>query len=77
MEIFYDFKEEEGRSVIIDTKDILENKYSISPKLYVKSVNEDSDTDDIIELIKRWDSSSENNNNELNKLTSILQHANS
>ncbi len=76
-EIFYDFREEEGRSIVIDTKNILEDKYSISPKLYVKSINGDSDTEDIDELIKRWNNSSEKNNKELNTLTNILQHANS
>ncbi len=69
--LYFDYKTVEGRSVVIDVNDISENKYSISPKLYVKSVNS-SDSDDIADLLRIWGDFSLNSNNEITSLSKLL-----
>lgn len=66
--IFLEFKEVEGRSKIIEIKDIPNNKYSISPKLYVKSGNRFSDNNDYQMILTNWDKVSSQAGLELNKL---------
>lgn len=72
-DIFLNYKEIEGRSIIIDTKDIPVNKYSISPKLYVKSIGQEIDDDDKKEILNVWQTHSISCNNEINSLINILK----
>ncbi len=76
-DIFINFSEVEGRSLIIETSTISKDKYSISPKLYVKSINNDSDTENSNELIKRWNCVSVIKNTELLSLSKKLYNGNS
>lgn len=70
--IFIKYKEIEGRSTIINVKDISEDKYSISPKLYVKSAEGEPNDDDIQENINFWNLTSHKSNEELISLINIL-----
>lgn len=71
-DIYIGFKEEEGRSKIIDTKDVLTNKYSISPKLYVRTIGQELEDDDIEEIFKIWDVKSQESYKETKSLLNII-----
>lgn len=74
-DIYLGYKIIEGRSTIIDTGEIPSNKYSISPKLYIKSNNE-NDTEDFSIIYSNWDSASRESNKELEVLEKLLIHEN-
>ena len=74
-DIFLNYKTEEGRSTIIDICNIPIDKYSISPKLYVKS-NDNVDTEDFSELLSYWSVASSECKNELMSLTKLLDNGN-
>ncbi len=75
-DIFLNYKIVEGRSTIIDICDIPIDKYSISPKLYVKS-NDNVDTEDFSELLGSWKVASSVCNKELMSFTKLLGNGNS
>ena len=75
-DIFLNYKIVEGRSTIIDICDIPIDKYSISPKLYVKS-NDNVDTEDFSELLSTWSVASSECNKELMSFTKLLGNENS
>ena len=75
-DIFLNYKIVEGRSTIIDICDIPIDKYSISPKLYVKS-NDNVDTEDFSELLSKWSVASSECNKELMSFTKLLGNGNS
>lgn len=75
-DIFLNYRSVEGRSVIINTNDIPENKYSISPKLYVKS-NDGNNTEDLSEVINNWTTASLDSNKEMRSLINLFAHENS
>ncbi len=51
-DIYLNYKEVEYRSVIVNVNEIETDKYSISPKLYVKSPNRDTDDSDL--ALHQW-----------------------
>ena len=71
-DLYLSFKEEEGRSKIIDITSIPTNKYSISPKLYVKTVGQELDDDDIDEIYATWNTISQEANKETQSLIKTL-----
>lgn len=75
-DIFLNYRCVEGRSTIIDINEIPDNKYSISPKLYVKS-NNSTDTEDLSEIINTWTFTSAESNKELMSLINLLGNGNS
>jgi type I restriction enzyme M protein len=75
-DIFLNYRCVEGRSTIIDINEIPDNKYSISPKLYVKS-NNSTDTEDLSEVINNWAFTSAESNKELMSLINLLGNGNS
>jgi len=75
-DIFLNYRCVEGRSTIIDINEIPDNKYSISPKLYVKS-NNSTDTEDLSEVINTWAFTSVESNKELMSLINLLGNGNS
>ena len=74
-DIFKKYRCVEGRSTITDINEILENNYSISPKLYVKS-NNSMDTEDLFEVINTWTFTSVESNKELMSLINMLGYEN-
>ena len=75
-DIYLNYKNVEGRSVIINTSDIPDNKCSISPKLYVKT-KDNSDSEDTSVVISCWDAASIRSNNEFVLLEKLLVNENS
>ena len=75
-DIFLNYRCVEGRSTIIDINEIPDNKYSISPKLYVKT-NNSTDTEDLSEIINTWTFTSAESNKELMSLINLLGNGNS
>ena len=75
-DIFLNYQIVEGRSTIIDICNIPIDKYSISPKLYVKS-NDNVDTEDFSELLSNWSVASSECNKELMSFTKLLGNGNS
>ena len=67
-DIYKKFIDIEGRSRVIDTTDIPTNKYSISPKFYVKT-NDSSDCENLSALLHTWKLHSELLHNTINTLT--------
>ena len=67
-DIYKQFIDIEGRSRVIDTTDIPTNKYSISPKFYVKT-NDSSDCENLSALLHTWKLHSELLHNTINTLT--------
>ncbi|WP_347079121.1 N-6 DNA methylase, partial [Bacteroides thetaiotaomicron] len=61
----------DGRSKIINNNEIPDNKYSISPKFYVKS-NDPKDIEDISELLENWKSNSESLHESFTNLIDLL-----
>lgn len=61
----------DGRSKIINNNEIPDNKYSISPKFYVKS-NDPKDIEDISELLENWKSNSESLHESFTNLINLL-----
>lgn len=72
-EIYWNYQDVEGRSKVIDAKDIPTNKYSISPKLYVQSVGTDRENEDIDELYSVWNGFTTKCNNEIRSLINMLE----
>lgn len=69
-DIYLNYREVEFRSTIVEVKDINTNKYSISPKLYVKSPTQD--TEDINELYQQWNQSAEALRQNMDSLTKLF-----
>ena len=69
-DIYLHFKEEEYRSTIINVSDIKEDKYSISPKLHVKSPIQE--TEDINELFQFWSSTMDSVQDNIDSLVKLL-----
>lgn len=70
-DIYKKFIDIEGRSRVIDTTDIPTNKYSISPKFYVKT-NDGSDSENLSVLLNTWKLHSELLHCTINTLTDIV-----
>lgn len=70
-DIYKKFIDIEGRSRVIDTTDIPTNKYSISPKFYVKT-NDGSDSENLSVLLNTWKLHSELLHSTINTLTDIV-----
>lgn len=71
LSLYQNFKDVEGRAKIISTKDITPDKFSISPKLYVKS-NDVYETEDISVLVENWKNASGLFHNECSSLIDRL-----
>lgn len=69
-DIYLSYKAIEYRSVIIDVSDIDSNKYSISPKLHVKSPLQESE--DINELYQLWNKEKESYHANIDSLIKLL-----
>lgn len=69
--LYNKFIDIDGRSKVISTSDIPTNKYTISPKFYVKTID-GSDSEDISVLFNTWKSHSESLRSSINTLTEIL-----
>jgi type I restriction enzyme M protein len=69
-DIYLNYREVEFRSTIVEVKDINTNKYSISPKLYVKSPTQD--TEDINVLYQQWNQSAEALRQNMDLLTKLF-----
>lgn len=74
-DIFLNYKIVEGCSTIIDICNIPIDKFSISPKLFVKS-NDNVDTEDFSELLRNWSIASLECNKELMSFTKLLGNGN-
>lgn len=69
-DIYLNYREVEFRSTIVEVKDIDPNKYSISPKLHVKSPTQD--TEDVNELYQQWNQSAEALQQNMDSLTKLF-----
>ena len=69
--LYNKFIDIDGRSKVISTSDIPTNKYTISPKFYVKTID-GSDSENISVLLNTWKSHSESLRSSINTLTEIL-----
>lgn len=69
-DIYLSYKAIEYRSVIIDVSEIDSNKYSISPKLHVKSPLQESE--DINELYQLWNKEKESYHANIDSLIKLL-----
>ena len=69
--LYNKFIDIDGRSKVISMSDIPTNKYTISPKFYVKTID-GSDSENISVLLNTWKSHSESLRSSINTLTEIL-----
>lgn len=70
-DIYNNYSNIEGRSKVIDNSEIPQNKFSISPKFYVKSNNAE-DIEDISVLLDSWKTNSESLHDSFNSMMNIL-----
>ena len=70
--LYHAYDNIDNRSCVVNIESISQNEYSISPKLYVKRIGNDSDIIDFEEGIKMWENSSVLMHAELEKLLNIL-----
>lgn len=70
-DIYNNYSNIDGRSKVIDNSEIPQNKFSISPKFYVKSNNAE-DIEDISVLLDRWKTNSESLHDSFNSMMNIL-----
>lgn len=64
----------ENRSAVVDVETISKNEYSISPKLYVKQVEDDAETASIEMLLETWKSKSNSIHSEFGTLLTLLNY---
>jgi type I restriction enzyme M protein len=69
-DIYTNYKEEEYRSVIVDVSTIDPKTYSISPKLYVKSLSQE--TEDADDLFAVWDDMTDSLHKDIDSLTKLF-----
>ena len=70
-DIYNNYSNIDGRSKVIDNSEIPQNKFSISPKFYVKSNNAE-DIEDISVLLDSWKTNSESLHDSFNSMMNIL-----
>ena len=70
-DIYNNYSNIDGRSKVIDNSEIPQNKFSISPKFYVKSNNAE-DIEDISVLLNSWKTNSESLHDSFNSMMNIL-----